>query len=115
MSRLFIEFYLDEDVDVLIASLLRARGFAAITTLEAENIGAEDSRQLEYAAQQRKTLVSHNRVHFENLAADYFASKKRHAGLIIAVRRPPHEITKRLLAILNHITADEMGNQLIYV
>ena len=27
MSRLFIELYLDEDVDVLVAGLIRARGF----------------------------------------------------------------------------------------
>ena len=32
MSRLFIALYLDEDVDVLIAQLLRARGFVVATT-----------------------------------------------------------------------------------
>ena len=35
MSRLFIELYLDEDVDVLVAGLIRACGFHAITTQEA--------------------------------------------------------------------------------
>ena len=35
MSRLFIELYLDEDVDVLVAGLTRARGFQTITTQEA--------------------------------------------------------------------------------
>jgi hypothetical protein len=34
MSRLFIELYLDEDVDVLIADLVRARGFRVTTTRE---------------------------------------------------------------------------------
>jgi hypothetical protein len=34
MSRLFIELYLDEDVDVLVAGLIRARGFQTITTQE---------------------------------------------------------------------------------
>jgi hypothetical protein len=28
--RLFIEFFIDEDVDVLVANLLRARGFDAL-------------------------------------------------------------------------------------
>jgi hypothetical protein len=32
VSRLFIEFYLDEDVSVLVADLVRARGFIASTT-----------------------------------------------------------------------------------
>ena len=35
MSRLFIELYLDEAVDVLVAGLIRARGFQTITTQEA--------------------------------------------------------------------------------
>jgi hypothetical protein len=39
MNRLFIELYLDEDVDVFIADLVRARGFKAITTQEAGQIG----------------------------------------------------------------------------
>jgi hypothetical protein len=37
MSRLFIEIYLDEDVDVLIAQLLHARGFVVVTTQEVGN------------------------------------------------------------------------------
>jgi hypothetical protein len=39
MNHLFIELYLDEDVDVLIADLLRARGFKATTTREAGQFG----------------------------------------------------------------------------
>ena len=38
MKHIFIEVYLDEDVDVLVADLLRARGFVAITTREAGNL-----------------------------------------------------------------------------
>jgi hypothetical protein len=32
MSRIFIELYFDEDVDVLIAQFVRARGFVVVTT-----------------------------------------------------------------------------------
>jgi len=32
MKPFFIELYLDEDVDVLLAELLRARGFKVTTT-----------------------------------------------------------------------------------
>lgn len=39
MSTLFIELYLDEDVDVLVANLLRAHGFGAITAVEAGQLG----------------------------------------------------------------------------
>jgi hypothetical protein len=58
MSRLFIELYLDEDVDVLLAQLMRARG---------------------------------------------------------AVRRPPREMARRLLRLLNSVTAEEMQNHVRYI
>jgi hypothetical protein len=49
VSRLFIDLYLDEDVDVLVAGLIRARGFAASTTQEAGQPGKNDAEQLAYA------------------------------------------------------------------
>ena len=60
MSRLFIELYLDEDVDVLVADLVRARGFEVVTTQQAGQIGASDEEQLSYAVTQQKTLLTHN-------------------------------------------------------
>ena len=45
MSRLFVELYLDEDVDVLVADLLRARSFQATTTQEARQTGKSDAEQ----------------------------------------------------------------------
>jgi hypothetical protein len=37
MNRLFIEVYLDEDVNVLVADLIRARGFS-LTTVRDEGM-----------------------------------------------------------------------------
>ena len=68
-----------------------------------------------YAVRQQKTLLTHNRADFEALAQRYFAAGQTHYGIIIAVRRPPYEIARRLLTILNHVTADEMENQLRYI
>ncbi len=115
MSKLFIELYLDEDVSVLVAELLRARGFEAMTTREAGQLQNSDADQLAYAVSQRRTFLTHNRTHFEALAKDYLATGQTHYGIIIAVRHPPHEIVRRLLLILNHVTADEMQDQLRYI
>jgi hypothetical protein len=115
VSRLFIELYLDEDVDVLIADLLRARGFVVSTTVEAHQLHRSDAEQLAYASSQQQTLVTHNRADFEALAQAYFASGREHYGIILAVRRPPQEIARRLLLILNSVTADEMRNQVRYI
>jgi hypothetical protein len=115
VSRLFIDLYLDEDVDVLVAGLVRARGFAASTTQEAGQPGKNDAEQLAYAVSQHKALLTHNRTHFEALAQQYLAAGQRHYGIIIAVRRSPHEIVRRLLIVLNQVTADEMENQMRYI
>lgn len=115
MSRLFVHLYLDEDVSVLIAKLVRSRGFEATTTLEAGQLGKSDAGQLAFAAEKGMALVTHNRRDFEILDQQYRASGLKHRGIIVAVRRPPHEIVRRLLKILNHVTANEMENQLRYI
>ena len=108
MSRIFIGLYLDEDVDVLIADLIKAHGFFATTTRDEDQLGSSDSDQLAYALSQQKTLLTHNRTDFEMLAQAYFESGQTHYGIIIAVRHPPHEVVRRLLLILNQVTFDEM-------
>ena len=115
MSQLFIRLFLDEDVDVLLATLVRARGFEAVTTSEAKRLGATDAEQMEFAATQRLSLLTHNRADFEQLARQWLESGRHHAGLIIGVRRRPHDILRRLLPVLNHVTADEMEDQVRYV
>jgi predicted nuclease of predicted toxin-antitoxin system len=115
MNQLFIELYLDEDVNVLVADLIKARGFQAITVREAGQLGKSDAEQLAYAVNHQKVLLTHNRVDFERLAQSYFDRSQNHFGIIIAVRNPPQEITRRLLIILDRVTADEMQNQVRYV
>ena len=113
--KLFIELYLDEDVSVLLAKLLRARGFEVITTQDAKRLGASDKEQLEYAVRKEKVLLTHNRIHFEKLHKEYLRENKEHYGIIIATRQNEYITLKRLLKILDNISADEMKNQLRYI
>lgn len=115
MSELFARLYLDEDVSTLLAALLRSRGFEARTTQEAGNLTATDERQLEYATRHNLVLLTHNRTDFEELATQYLKEGKRHAGIIISVRRHPHDILRRLLALLNHNTSDELADNVWYL
>ena len=43
--RIFSNLYLDEDVSVLIAELIRPHGFDVLTTREAHNLGQSDTFQ----------------------------------------------------------------------
>ncbi|MCK4330332.1 DUF5615 family PIN-like protein [candidate division WOR-3 bacterium] len=113
--RLFIELYLDEDVSVLLSELLKSRGFKATTTRDAGMLGKTDSEQVAYAASEERTLLTHNRVDFEKLHNEYLKAGKEHYGIIIAGRRDEYSMLKRILRILNRITADEMKNQLKYI
>lgn len=115
MKSLFAGLYLDEDVSVVIAAMLRARGHVAMTTLEANRSAFSDREQLEFAAQNGMVLLTHNRADFEKLASEYLASTRHHAGIIIAVRRREGDIVRRLLTLLDQVTADEFQNQVFYV
>ncbi|MGA2608430.1 MAG: DUF5615 family PIN-like protein [Terriglobia bacterium] len=115
MKQLFIDLYLDEDVDVVLSHLVRARGFRVMTTQEAGHVGNTDAEQLAFATDQGKTILTHNRVDFEALARRYFEDKRTHSGIIIAVRRHPKEMARRLLILLNSLTADEIENQIRYI
>lgn len=99
----------------MVADLLRARGFSVVTTLEEGQLGNTDLVQLSYAVSNQKVLLTHNRADFEALSRDYYDSGRTHFGIIIAVRRTPYEIVRRLLPILNNVTADEMENALRYI
>ena len=112
MSNIFIHVYLDEDIDILVASLLRSRGFKATTAKQAGQLGRTDDEQLEYATKHGLAILTHNRTDFEDLAREYFDTGKLHSGIIVAVRRPYTEIVQRLLKILDTTTADEMENQI---
>jgi hypothetical protein len=87
----------------------------ATTTVEAGQLHNSDADQLEYAVSQGKTLLTHNRADFEALAQAYFSTGQQHNGIVLAIRRPPHEVARRLLVILNEVTADEMQNQIRYI
>ena len=115
MSRLFIELYLDEDVHVNVAELIRRRGFAAITARDAGMLRAKDSSQLAYAVAHEKAILTHNRNDFLRLAQEYDVARQEHWGIIIARRRTVPEIVQRAIMLLNSVTADEFRNQVRYL
>lgn len=115
MTDIFIRVYLDEDVDVLVVSLLRSRSFEATTAQQVGQLGKTDVEQLEYAVTHNAAILTHNRTDFEDRAREYFEQERLHYGIIVAVRNPYQEIVRRLLTILNSTTADEMENQILYI
>jgi predicted nuclease of predicted toxin-antitoxin system len=115
VSELFIRIFLDENMDVRIAKVLRARGFAALTTHEVGRRGASDADQLAYCAENGYAIVTMDRLDFELLAKEYFYAGQQHAGIILVSEDSPYEIARRLSHFLDLMTADEMENQVVYI
>lgn len=108
--------YLDQDVRVQVAGMLRARSIDAVTTLDAGNLGAEDSDQLTFAASQGRAILTHNRLDFENLHRLWLQSERQHFGFLIAVQRYDLSVTvNRILDLLDRLDRDELHNGLFYV
>jgi hypothetical protein len=80
--------FLDEDVDVELASLLSVAGYDVLTTLSAgrANLAVSDDDQLTYATVNGRALFSHNVKDFVALAQEWASSGKVHAGLILSSR-----------------------------
>ena len=115
-SSLFIRLYLDEDVSVFVAQLLRPHGFEILTTRETKNLGRSDAAQLEFAAAHQRTILTHNRCDYERLHEAALTEQRLHSGILIANRRASDfELARRIMTVLNMFTADEIINQLLYI
>lgn len=113
--KLFAELYFDEDVSLLLAELLTARGFDILTAHDAGMLGQDDPEQLAYAAEKGRAILTHNRVHFERLHTDWLIAQRNHAGIIVATRRDVYELARRVATLLNTLAADEIEAQLFFV
>ena len=107
--------YLDEDVSVVIATILQARGFEALTARDTGLLGRADSEQLEFGAEAGRVLLTHNRVDFDRLHRGWIEGGRQHWGIIVARRRSPSDLALRVARLLARLTADELKNQILYV
>ena len=48
--KIFASLYLDEDMNNMVATLLRSRGIDAVTVQKSDMLGKSDQEQLAYAA-----------------------------------------------------------------
>lgn len=112
---IFAQVYLDEDVDLLVARLLLAKGINATTANEQEMLGKSDAEQLNLATYLQRCILTHNRLDFEQLHTHYFNNNWSHSGIIIVKRRNAYDMTERIVILLDTLMADEIRNQLLYL
>ncbi len=91
-----VKLYLDENVNILLASLLQPRKISAITTLESRMLGKNDREQLDFATGLDAAIVTHNRADFEHLYREYIEARKHFAGIIILRRRNVYQMAQQV-------------------
>lgn len=107
-----IRFHLDENVDPAIADGLRRRGVDVTTTQQADLMRASDEKQLEFAAAERRTIVTHD--------GDLLALAKvgaPHAGIAYchAETRSIGQIIAGLMLIRDCLTPDDMNGHVEFL
>lgn len=90
-----IKLYLDEDVDPLLAKVIRDRGYNVLTTHEAKMHKSDDYEQIDFATSQGRTILTHNIRDFHRIAKEYAEINKFHAGIILSSQLPFKELLKK--------------------
>lgn len=111
-GSLFIRLYIDEDVHGGIGAALRQHGYDVLTVNEAKRGGLSDAEQLAYAADLGRTLFSFNAADYIALHLEYGTQGRMHSGIVVSKQIPIGETVRRLLHLLDTVSADDIRNQL---
>ena len=107
-----IRFHLDENVNPVVAHALRRHGIDVTTTVTANLRTGSDERQLAYARQENRVIVTHD-DDFLRLAA----TNSDHAGIAYCHKeaRTIGQIISALRLIYQVLTPDEIRGRVEYL
>ena len=110
--------YLDHNVDPQLAADLKTEGYDVVFADEIGMAGALDEEHLRFAAANGRAIVSHDLRDFQVLADNWAERGLSHAGIVL-VHQPPRvpygELRRRMLALLNRRTAEELVDQIVWL
>ncbi len=107
--------YLDEDVHPFIVDALRRRGWEALTTTEAANLGQTDEAQIRFAAASGYALLTYNIQDFPRLHYEMAVAAEPHAGIIVATQADPRLNIRALVRLLASRSAESLRDALVYL
>jgi hypothetical protein len=117
-ARFLIALYTDADVTTDLAPALRWRGYTALSTAEVGNTEKFDEAQLTCATEQTMAISTYNAQDFIPLARTWYTAGREHAGIILSEqfsRRQFGELLRRVLRLLDSLTADEIYNRIVFL
>jgi hypothetical protein len=112
---LFITLYLDADISRHLAELLRNEGFDVVSAWEVSHEAWSDAKQLAYAAENQRAILTYDLGDYPPLAQEYFEAGRDHFGIILSEQLPIGELRRRMLRLLDRVTRDEMINNVRFL
>jgi hypothetical protein len=105
-----ISLYFDENIQAALADALRMRGIDVLTTHQAGNTGVEDMRQLVYATEMVRTILSYNKRDFAMIHYQWMRIGRPHAGIILSDQLPIGVVLRRLMRLYYSVPKEDMKN-----
>ena len=100
-----MKFYLYEDLSPKIAEILRRSGIDALSAHEAGMCEASDQRQLDFAAAEKRCLVTRNRDDFIRLTVRFFNDQRPHCGVLIVPYTLPGDQFSRIASLIKKFSS----------
>ena len=111
-AGLLIRLYLDADVDVKLAANLRRAGYDCVSAREVGNAALDDETQIVFATNEGRVLLTHNIQDFVPIFERWWHANRNHPGIVVSQQIPLGELQRRVMRLLDTVTADEMKNNL---
>jgi predicted nuclease of predicted toxin-antitoxin system len=114
IEGLSIRSYLDHHVPDLFAVDLRRRGFDAIVARDVGNARASDEEHLTWATAHGRVVLTSDFDDYPPMADRWFFEGRDHTGIILLEQPtsvPYGRLLRRLLRLLDTLTADDMINR----
>lgn len=106
------KLHLNENLSPRLASEFRKYGFDVVATQETDLLSAPDDVQLAHAVSEHRAILTFNIGDFSVLHEQYMTEGKEHWGIILSNREPIGELLRRILRLLNSVSAEDLKNQI---
>ena len=113
-----IRLYFDEDAsDSDLIQALRLRSVDVVGVGDAGMRERTDDEQLQWAVSQGRVLYSFNRGDFCRIHSELIRARQTHSGIILGIQQEYHigEQMRRLLRLVNTVTAEEMVDRIEFL
>ncbi len=105
-----LKLFLDENIWQGLTHALRQRGYDALHVYDVQRDGMADESQLAFAAEQGRAVLTYDNQDFAQLAELWYEAGRDHAGIVLSQELERGELLRRVLNLLQAVSAEEMAN-----